>query len=107
MENVKKFKAAINRSFSSRGGILAHRMSGYGLIKPLHNGENARICLKRRKGDGCSLVIRRQPNFRLVNALEEFVDEDDPLAIETKVDNFDNAVYILNEKLQAVTPEVF
>ena len=42
-----------------------------------------------------------------VNVLEEFVDEDDLLATETKVDDFDNAVYILNEKLQAVTPEVF
>ena len=47
-----------------------------------------------------SLIIRRQPNPRPVNAEGEFVDEGDPTAVSKKVDDPDTAVYLLNEKLQ-------
>ncbi len=106
MENVKKFKAAINRSFSARGGILAHGISDSQLSHYIM-GKMQDFASREGREMVASLVIGRQPNFRPVNALGEFVDEDDPSAVETKVDDFDNAVYILNEKLQVVTAEVF
>lgn len=46
-----------------------------------------------------SLVIGRLPDFRLVNASGEFVNEGDPSALEKKLGDLDTAVYILSEKL--------
>ena len=99
MENVKKFKSAINRSFSSRGGILAHGVSDSQLSSYIMKKMNA-FSVRQGRDLVASLVIGRQPNLRTVNSRGEFVDDLDPSAVEEKLDDPDTAVYILNEKLQ-------
>jgi hypothetical protein len=99
MENVKKFKAAINRSFGTKGGILAHGIND-GQLSSYIMGKMQEFSLREGRQMIASLTIGRQPNLRSVNALGEFVDETDLSAVERKVDDPDTAVYILNDKLQ-------
>ncbi|CAB3985928.1 Hypothetical predicted protein [Paramuricea clavata] len=108
MENVKKFKGAINRSFSSKGGIMAHGINDNQLSSYIM-GKMQEFALRGGKEMDGSLVIGRQPNFRSVNARGEFLDDDDPTGLAQKVDDPDTAVYILNDRLQinkdGVVPE--
>ena len=99
MENVRKFKAAINRSFTCRGGILAHGIKDDQLSRYLMTKMQEFSLGVGREMIG-TLIIGRQPNPRPVNAEGEFVDESDPTAVSKKVDDPDTAVYLLNEKLQ-------
>jgi hypothetical protein len=94
MENVKKFKGAINRSFSSKGGIMAHGINDNQLSSYIM-GKMQEFALRGGKEMDGSLVIGHQPNFRSVNARGEFLD-DVPTALAQK----DTAVYILNDRLQ-------
>ncbi|CAB4023399.1 Hypothetical predicted protein, partial [Paramuricea clavata] len=110
MENVKKFKAAINRSFGTKGGILAHGIND-GQLSSYIMGKMQEFSLREGRQMIASLTTGRQPNLRSVNVLGEFVDETDLSAVERKVDDPDTAVYILNDKLQinkdGVIPEQF
>ena len=98
MENVKKFKGAINRSFSIKGGIMAHGINDNQLSSYIM-GKMQEFALRGGMEMDGSLVIGRQPNFRSVNARGEFLD-DVPTALAQKVDDPDTAVYILNDRLQ-------
>jgi hypothetical protein len=99
MENVNKFKAAINRSVGTKGGILAHGINN-GQLSSYIMGKMQEFSLREGRQMIASLTIGRQPNLRSVNTLGEFVDETDLSAVERKVDDPDTAVYILNDKLQ-------
>ena len=99
MNNVQKFKSAINRSFSSKGGILAHTINDSQLTSYIMD-KMQDFALRDGKEVIASLVIGRQPNFRTVDIGGEFVDKDDPTAVTTTVDDPDTAVYVLNDKLQ-------
>ena len=99
MENVGKFKAAINRSFTCRGGILAYGIKDDQLSRYLI-AKMQEFSLGVGREMISSLIIGHQPNPRPVNAEGEFVDESDPTAVNKKVDDPDTAVYILNERLQ-------
>ena len=83
MENVRKFKAAINRSFTCREGILAHGIKDDQLSRYLMAKMQEFSLGVGRELIG-SLVIRRQPNPRSVNAEGEFVDDGDPTAVTKK-----------------------
>ncbi|CAB4035650.1 Hypothetical predicted protein, partial [Paramuricea clavata] len=94
-----KFKLAINRSISSKGGILAHMINDSQLTSYIMD-KMQDFALRDGKEVIASLVIGRQPNFRTVDIGGEFVDKDDPTAVTTTVDDPDTAVYVLNDKLQ-------
>ena len=79
MENVRKFKAAINRSFTCRG-IFAHGIKDDQLSRYLM-AKIQEFSLGVGREMTSSLVIKRQPNPRQVNAEGEFVDENDPTAV--------------------------
>jgi hypothetical protein len=72
-------------------GINDNQLSSYIM------GKIQEFALRGGKEMDGSLVIGRQPNFRLVNARGEFLDDDDPTAL---VADPDTAVYILNDRLQ-------
>ena len=80
MENVRKFKAAINRSFTCRGGIFVHGIKDDQLSRYLM-AKIQEFSLGVGREMTSSLVIKRQPNPRQVNAEGEFVDENDPTAV--------------------------
>jgi hypothetical protein len=104
IDSAKKFKAAINRTFSEKGGVFwqscsDEQFSSY-VMAMLHdfisnNGTD-------RRG---TVIIGRQVNFRLVddddkfidNDREEYIEEDDP---RKKRDDFYSSVYVLNESTQ-------
>lgn len=101
MEIAKKFKAAINRTFSENGGVFWHgindnQISSY-LMSILQDfvENNGKVVLG-------SLMIGRQSNWRKVNAIGEFVDDDDVTATHQEEEDFDSAIYILNKNLQVI-----
>lgn len=101
METVRKMKDAINRIFNEEGGVH---------LKGLSNKQLATYAMKKVKEFGrmggrvlkASLKIGRQPNKRTVDGNGDFVDLG-PGGVgencETEED-FDSAIYILNEKTQ-------
>ena len=99
MESAKKFKAAINRTFSKRGGVFWQSIKDNQLTSYLMEMSRD-FCQNVDKVVVGSLVIGRQPNFKKVNVNGEFVEDDDINGLEEKVEDFDNSVYILNEELQ-------
>ena len=76
----EKFKAAINRSFKCRGGIFVHGIKDDQLSRYLM-AKIQEFSLGVGREMTSSLVIKRQPNPRQVNAEGEFVDENDPTAV--------------------------
>lgn len=98
METAKKFKAAINRSFSEKGGVLWQGITDNQLTPYIMKMTNAFVSNNGKKIRG-TLVIGRQPNLRAVDANGEFVDNIETGAYREK-DDFDSAVYVLNEHVQ-------
>ena len=96
---MRKLKAAINRSFTCRGGILPHGIKDDQLSRYLMAKMQEFSLGVGREMIG-TLIIGCQPNSRPVNTEGEFIDESDPTAVSKKVDDPDTAVYLLNEKLQ-------
>ena len=99
MENAKKFKAAINRTFSEHGGVFWQGISDQQLTT-----YNMDLMDDFATNDGRvilgSLVIGRQPNPRKVDENGQFVDDDNINPTPKEMDDYDSAVYIINEKLQ-------
>ena len=106
IETVKKFKAAINRTFAERGGVIwqgitDRQLSIYIMDKLKEFAGSA----ESKKYHG-SLIIGRQPNYRKVDANGEFVNdpENKPgISMEEnkiKQNDFDTAVYIFNDRVQ-------
>lgn len=98
MEVAKKFKLAINRTFSENGGVFWQSVSDdqltryiMALVKDF--SEN------RWKAFSGSLTTGRQQNLKRVNHLGHFEEDDDANAHEVR-DDYDSSVYILNENLQ-------
>lgn len=101
MEMAKRFKAAINRTFSKSGcvfwhGINDNQITSYLMLVLQDFAEN------NGKEVVGSLMIGRQPNKRKLNTIGDFVDDDDDDATQREEEDFDSAVYILNEKLQVI-----
>jgi hypothetical protein len=89
MEMAKSFKAAINRTFSDKGGVFWEKVNDQQLRYAANDS---------RKQVIGSLVIGRQPNPRRINDLGETLEEGDTSG--EIIEDFDNAVYILNENVQ-------
>ena len=100
MEVATSFKAAINRSFNDKGGVFWEKVNDQqlrcfimGMMREFQANDS------NRKVIG-SLLIGRQPNLRRVDDFDNFLGAD-ALDGEFKED-FDNAVYILNENVQVI-----
>lgn len=102
METVRKMKDAINRVFNEEGGIHLkgisdEQLATYAMQKVKEFARTGGKVLK------ASLMIGRQPNKRMVDGAGDFValdaGEDHPNSHEMEED-YDSAVYILNEKTQ-------
>jgi hypothetical protein len=113
MESVKTFKAAINRTFAEKGGVIWQgineiQLSTYIMdkLKEFSQSPDA----TRLHG---SLIIGRQPNFKTIDVNGDFVDDpDNDPGIEMdgnvkKVDDIDAAVYIFNEEVQVCYMIIF
>jgi hypothetical protein len=102
MEIAKKFKLAINRTFSASGGVFWQPVSDEQLTRYVM-GLLENFVSNNWKVYKGTLTIGRQLNLRRVNKFGEFEDGevDEDLAYSTDVkDDFDSSVHILNEKLQ-------
>ncbi|CAB3977036.1 ubiquitin carboxyl-terminal hydrolase 23 [Paramuricea clavata] len=108
MESVKTFKAAINRTFAEKGGVIWQgineiQLSTYIMdkLKEFSQSPDA----TRLHG---SLIIGRQPNFKRIDVNGDFVDDpDNDPGLEMdgnvkKVDDIDATVYIFNEEVQGL-----
>ena len=100
MEMAKSFKAAINRTFSDEGGVFWEKVNDQQLRCLLMDLMREFAANDSRKQVIGSLVIGRQPNPRRVNDFGEIVDENDTHG--EIIDDFDNAVYIVNESVQVI-----
>ena len=105
MEVAKKFKLAINRTFSENGGVFWQSVSDdqltryiMALVKDFSSNRWKVFC--------GSLTTGRQQNLRRVNHLGHFEEDDDADAHELLKDDYDSSVYILNEKLQVRVEKV-
>ena len=99
IEFAKKFKAAINRTFTEKGGVLWQGITDRQLTAYVMQIVKEFSTSPEKKTLWGSLVIGRQPNMRKVDTDGEFVEENDRGDYEEKND-FDSAVYILNENVQ-------
>lgn len=96
----KKFKSAVNRNFNDKGGVfwkgLTDDQLSTFIMKKLE--EFARAGGKTLEA---TLTIGHQSNKKFVDALGNFSEES--IAGQTeedKVEDFDSAIYILNERTQ-------
>lgn len=101
MENAKKFKAAINRTFSEKGGVFWQGVSDRQLTTYVMQVLREFSASQERKILRGSFVIGRQPNMRRMYANGIFLEDN----IEAKgpyqeKDDYDTAVYIFNENVQ-------
>lgn len=100
MEMAKKFKTAINRTCSDKGGVLWQGISDHQLTTYIMDILEDFSTNGGSKVFG-SLTIGRQPNPRRINSQTgEFVDTENDAGSCREIDDFDTAVYILNEHLQ-------
>lgn len=106
MEVAKKFKLAINRTFSEKGGVFWQGVNDEQLTRYLMALIQDFVINDGKELLG-TLRTGRQQNMRKVNNLGEFVnDEDAPESCEVK-DDHDSSTYILNEKLQVNVGKTF
>jgi hypothetical protein len=105
MEMAKSFKTAINRTFSDKGGVFWEKVNDQqlrsflmGMMREFASNDSSKQVIG-------SLVIGRQPNPRRVDNFGEFVNAD---ATDGEFkDDYDNAVYILNENVQVICGRQF
>ena len=98
MEMAKSFKAAINRTFNDR--VFWEKVNDQQLRCFLMDKMREFASNDSREQVIGSLVIGRQPNARQVNDFGEILDENDTHG--EIIDDFDNAVYRLNESVQVI-----
>ena len=98
MEVATSFKAAINRTFSNEGGVMWEKVNDQQLrcfLMATMRELQANNSIKHVIG---SLLIGQQPNLRRVDDFGNFLGPD---AVDGELkEDFDNAVYILNENVQ-------
>jgi hypothetical protein len=100
MEVATAFKAAINRTFSDKGGVFWEKINDQqlrcflmGMMREFQANDSNRQMMG-------SLLIGRQPNRRRVDDFGNFLGPD---AVEGEFkEDFDNAIYILNENVQVI-----
>jgi hypothetical protein len=100
MDMAKSFKAAINRTFSDKGGVFWEKVSDQQLRSYIMDMMREFASNESRKQVTGSLIIGRQPNPVRMNDFGETLDEHTTTG-EIK-DDVDNAVYILNENVQVI-----
>ncbi len=100
---AKKFKDALNRTFNDQGGIFWRGMSDDQLSSYVMRKIEEFV---RANGKTliASLMTGRQPNKKYLDDEGNFSDEPhaEGLTEDDKVEDYDNAMYILNEKTQAL-----
>ena len=77
IEFAKKFKAAINRTFTEKGGVLWQGITDRPLTAYVMQIVKEFSTSPKKKMLWGSLVIGRQPNMRKVDTDGEFVEEND------------------------------
>ena len=100
MEVANSFKAAINRTFSDKGGVFWEKVNDQQLrcfIMAMMREFQANDSNKHAIG---SLLIGRQPNLQRVDDFGNFLGPD---AVDGELkEDFHNAVYVLNENVQVI-----
>lgn len=99
METAKKFKAAINRTFSEKGGVLWQGINYNQLASYIMKMTNDFVVNNGKKIRG-TLVLGRQPNLRAVDVNGTFIAGDTETVMLREKDDFNTAVYVLNEHVQ-------
>ena len=104
MHVVKQFKAAINRRFNENCGVFWHNLSDSQLIDYTWSKVREFFANSGKTLVG-TLSTGRQPNLKKLDERGNLVDvEESELrtlqSLKDLVDDFDEAVYIINEKLQ-------
>ncbi len=106
IKTVKKFKSAINRTFAKKGGVIWQGVNdGQLSIYIMDKLKEFAQFTDAKKYFGV-LLIGRQPNFRDVNAVGQFIDDPDNNSgfemegSRIKTSDFDTAVYIFSDHVQ-------
>lgn len=101
MEVAKKFKSAVNRTFNEKGGVFWKGLTDEQLATYIMQKirEFARTGGKKMKA---TLTIGRQPNKKFVDGDGHFLEsvQEGAENYYDRKEDFDSAVYILNEKIQ-------
>jgi hypothetical protein len=104
MDSAKKFKAAINRSFNEHGGIFWQGVNDEQLSSYVMSVVREFATNNPRELTG-SFTLGRQRNLKKVDQFGEYLEEipgwydEEDTDVKTK-DDFDSAIYILNENIQ-------